>query len=65
VRVKTELLKSHFLREREPSKVELTFQYGMKTYRVVRVIDAGVKKFASEFIVENKDTLVSDGLEIL
>jgi DNA repair exonuclease SbcCD ATPase subunit len=40
IRVKTELLRSHFVREREPSKVELIFQYGMQTYRVVRVIDA-------------------------
>lgn len=65
IRVKTELLRSHFVREREPSKVELTFQYGMQTYRVVRVIDAWVKKFASDFIVENKDTLIGQNLEIL
>lgn len=65
IRVKTELLRSHFVREREPSKVELTFQYAMQTYRVVRVIDAWVKKFASDFIVENKDTLIGQNLEIL
>ncbi len=60
VRIKTEFLKSHFLDEKQPSKVELTFQYGLKQYRVVRVIDAGLKKFASDFIQENKDTLVWD-----
>lgn len=65
VRVKTELLKSHFLRDREPSKVELIFQYGMKTYRIVRVIDAWVRKLANDFIVENKDTLLGDDVEIL
>ena len=57
VRVNRDYLRSYFLREREPSKVELTFQYGMDTYRIIRIIDAGTKKFASEFIVENKDTL--------
>lgn len=57
VRVNTTYLKSHFLHDREPSKIELTFQYGLDTYRIVRVIDAGTKKFASDFIAENKDSL--------
>lgn len=57
VRVNRQYLKSYFLTEREPSKIELTFQYGMENYRIVRIIDAGTKKFASEFITETKDTL--------
>lgn len=57
VRVNRDFQRSYFLKEREPSKVELTFQYWFEQYKVVRVIDAGIKKFASEFIVENKDIL--------
>lgn len=57
VRVNRDYLRSYFLREREPSKIELHFQYGMQNYKIVRVIDAWTKKFASEFIIENKDTL--------
>lgn len=66
VRVNRDYLRSYFLKEREPSKVELTFQYGMENYRIVRIIDAGTKKFASEFIIENKDTLIwPNGIEII
>lgn len=66
VRVNRDYLKSYFLTDREPSKVELIFQYGMDTYRLVRVIDAGIKKFASSFIVETKDTLIGpNGLELI
>lgn len=57
VRVNRSELKSHFLTWREPSKVELIFEYGMDEYRIVRVIDPGINKLASEFIVERKDTL--------
>ena len=57
MRVSREHLRSDFLREREPSKIALQFQYGMHNYQIVRIIDAGTKKFASEFIPENKDTL--------
>ena len=38
VRVNRDYLRSYFLREREPSKVELTFQYGMDTYKIIRII---------------------------
>lgn len=66
VRVSREHLRSDFLREREPSKIALQFQYGMHNYQIVRIIDAGTKKFASEFIPENKDTLTGpEGLEII
>lgn len=66
VRVNRSYLKSYFLTDREPSKVELVFQYGLATYKIVRIIDAGTKKFASEFIPEIKDTLTGpDGLEII
>lgn len=65
VRVSRELLRSDFLDGREPSKVELNFQFGMDSYRVVRVIDAGIKTFASDFILEQKDILIwPSGLEI-
>lgn len=66
VRVSREHLRSDFLRDREPSKIELQFQYGMWNYKIVRIIDAGTKKFASDFIIENKDTLTGpEGLEII
>lgn len=66
VRVNRDFLKSYFLTEREPSKIELNFQYGMGDYRIVRVIDAGIKKLASDFIIESKDTLLwPSGLEII
>lgn len=66
VRVNRDYLRSYFLSDREPSKIELTFQYWMWNYRIVRIIDAWVKKFASDFIAEIKDTLVwPDGLEII
>ncbi len=57
VRVNRDFLKSYFLTDREPSKIELNFQYWMWNYRIVRIIDAWIKKFASDFIEENKDTL--------
>ena len=57
VRVNRSFLKSHFLSDRESSKLELTFQYWLDSYRIVRVIDAWIKKFASDFIVESKDIL--------
>lgn len=66
VRVNRDFLRSYFLSDREPSKIELTFQYWMWSYRIVRVIDAWTKKFASDFIVETKDTLVwPESLEII
>jgi len=66
VRVNKDFLKSYFLLNREPSKIELIFQYWMWNYRIVRVIDAWVKKFASDFITETKDTLIwPEGLEII
>lgn len=58
VRVNRDFLRSYFLTDREPSKIELNFQYWMWNYRIVRIIDAGTKKFASNFIQENKDILV-------
>ncbi len=58
IRVNTEMLKSHFITDRSPSKVELTFQIWTLTYRVVRVIDAWIKKLWDDFIHENKDTLI-------
>lgn len=66
VRVNRDFLRSYFIVEREPSKIELSFQYGMGNYRIVRVIDPGIKKLASEFIIESKDTLLwPSGLEII
>ena len=66
VRVNRSYLKSYFLTDREPSKVELVFQYGLSTYKIVRIIDAGTKKFASDFIPEIKDTLTGpERLEII
>lgn len=66
VRVNKDFLKSYFLLNREPSKIELIFQYWMWNYRIVRVIDAWIKKFASDFITETKDTLIwPEGLEII
>lgn len=57
VRVNTSLLKSYFVTDRLPSKIELTFQFWMDEYRIVRVIDAWIKKFANDFIPETKDSL--------
>lgn len=66
VRVNRDYLRSYFLTDREPSKIELTFQYGLWSYKIVRIIDAGTKKFASDFITENKDTLFwPENLEII
>lgn len=58
VRVNRDFLKSYFLKDREPSKIELNFQYGMWSYKIIRVIDAGIKKLSSDFIIESKDTLL-------
>lgn len=66
VRVNKDYLRSYFLSDREPSKIELTFQYWLDTYKIVRIIDAGTKKFASDFIPETKDTMIwPNWLEII
>lgn len=66
VRVNRDFLRSYFLNDREPSKIELIFQYWLENYRVIRVIDPWTKKFSSDFIVENKDTLYwANWLEII
>lgn len=57
VRVNATFLKSFFVTDRLPSKIELTFSIWLETYRIVRVIDAWIKKFHSEFILETKDSL--------
>jgi len=61
----TKLLKSYFIKDRSPSKVELTFQHWLKTYKVVRVIDSWIKKLSSDFILETKDTLIWENVEII
>lgn len=66
VRVNTTMLKSFFVTERLPSKIELNFSFWLDNYKIVRVIDPGIKKFSSEFITENKDTLYwPNSLEII
>ena len=66
IRVNKEYLRSYFLVWREPSKIELTFQYWLENYKIVRVIDPWTKKFASWFIVESKDIMNGpNGLEII
>lgn len=57
VRVNAAFLKSFFVTDRLSSKIELTFSIWLETYRIVRVIDAWIKKFHSEFIPETKDSL--------
>lgn len=57
VRVNTTFLKSFFITDRLPSKIELTFSIWLDTYRIVRIIDVWIKKFNSEFIPETKDSL--------
>ncbi|MDD5770247.1 MAG: SMC family ATPase [Candidatus Gracilibacteria bacterium] len=61
VRVNKDYSKSYFVEGREPSKIELIFQYGFDNYRIIRVIDAGIKKLSSDFITETKDTLYLPG----
>ncbi len=51
--------KSYFLKDREASKIELEFVFGWKNYRIVRIIDAGIKKYDDDFIEEKKDTLIA------
>lgn len=66
IRVNTQLLKSHFLKDREPSKIELTFQHWLDTYRIIRIIDAWIKKLSNDFIPETKDSLFwPNNLEII
>lgn len=66
VRVNRWFSKSYFLSDREPSKIELVFQYWFDNYRIVRIIDAWIKKFASDFISETKDILIwPNWLEII
>lgn len=66
VRVNTTFLKSHFLKQREPSKIELNFSYWLKEFRVIRIIDNWIKKFWDDFIKETKDSLfTSDWIEII
>lgn len=66
VRVNATFLKSFFVTERLPSKIELTFSIWLETYRIVRVIDGWIKKFHSDFIPETKDSLFwSNWLEII
>lgn len=66
VRVNSSLLKSHFIIDREPSKIELNFMLWFDNYRIVRVIDAWIKKLSTDFIPDSKDILVwPNWLEII
>lgn len=66
VRVNAGLLKSHFVKDRQPSKIELVFALWMQEYRIIRVIDAWIKKLSNDFIIESKDSLYwPDWLEII
>lgn len=66
VRVNTTLLKSYFVQDRSRSKVELNFQVGTVEYKIVRIIDTGIKKLNDEFIPETKDSLFNnEGVEII
>lgn len=66
VRVNTWLLKSHFITDRQPSKIELNFMLWLDNYRIVRVIDAWVKKLSIDFIQESKDSMFwPNNLEII
>jgi len=49
---------SYFLGSEYPSKIELSFLYGSGTYTITRVINAGHKKHADDFIPTNKDMLL-------
>ncbi len=49
--------KSYFLNDRKPSKIELNFVFSWDQYRVVRIIDKGIKKFENDFILEREDLL--------
>jgi exonuclease SbcC len=66
VRVNATFLKSFFVTDRLPSKIELTFSVWLETYRIVRVIDAWIKKLSNDFIPETKDSLFwANWLEII
>lgn len=66
VRVNTQLLKSHFVKDRQSSKIELVFALWMDNYRIIRVIDPWIKKLSNDFIIESKDSLYwPDWLEII
>jgi DNA repair protein SbcC/Rad50 len=59
------MLKSFFVTDRLPSKIELTFLFWTDTFKITRVIDAWIKKFSSEFIPETKDTLACSDWTII
>lgn len=65
IRENKETEKSFFIKDRSPSKIELIFQYWLKEYKIVRVIDAWVKKLQDDFIKEDKDILIWENLEII
>ncbi|MCT4616823.1 MAG: SMC family ATPase [Candidatus Gracilibacteria bacterium] len=53
-------LRSYFAGEKESCKIALEFEIGGVDYRVVRVIEKGIKVFYSEFIPETKDEISSN-----
>lgn len=56
-------LRSYFVWEDAPCKVELQFEYGMERYRIVRVIARDRKGQFKDFIAEERDTCISSKWE--
>ncbi len=65
IRENKESEKSFFIKDRSPSKIELVFQFWLKEYKIVRIVDSWVKKLQDNFIKEDKDTLIWENLEII
>ena len=53
-------LKSYFSDDKQPSKIELIFDFSWSSYRLVRVINKWTKIFQNDFIEEKEDTLLWD-----
>ncbi|MDD5213385.1 MAG: SMC family ATPase [Candidatus Gracilibacteria bacterium] len=63
-------LVSYFVRDSEgnsdfPSKIELNLEIAGESYRLVRVINKGLKKHENDFIPEKEDSLFGPNLELV
>jgi len=58
-------LKSDYITDRSPCKIELIFEIWGRNYRIVRVFDKWIKSLDTLFIEENKDILLFWDEEII